>query len=313
MTETKVELLNFNNNFNDLTVVNAARVSFNKQKEVLDLQDEKLINYLVSHKHWTPAAHPHATISVPRLMIDYSRLITKYKVLAGLSFYINYDNDTMEITGSLWGLLQLAKHLQSGTILDLCDGHCPVTTQAFIDNTITPSDLKDYINDSSVVLLDAPTYSGHDVFSFRITAPIYIARQLVKHTEKLVWNEISGRYVPLDIGVEYPSEWLSPPVKAKQGSGSTPVTMKDVEYEDVDGEIHYFNYYDIVEFAKDWYDANDGVIANEQRRKILPLSTYTSWIWTGIRDAFDNVIDLRCSEDAPKEPALVAQGIREHL
>lgn len=43
---------------NDLTVVNSARVSMAKHKEVFDLDDEKLIKYLASHGHWTPASHP---------------------------------------------------------------------------------------------------------------------------------------------------------------------------------------------------------------------------------------------------------------
>jgi len=38
----------------DLTVVNAARVSFGKQKEVFDESDEKLIKYLAKYGHWTP-------------------------------------------------------------------------------------------------------------------------------------------------------------------------------------------------------------------------------------------------------------------
>ena len=42
----------------DLTVVNAARVSFSKHKEVFDEKDEKLINYLAKHNHWTPFSHP---------------------------------------------------------------------------------------------------------------------------------------------------------------------------------------------------------------------------------------------------------------
>lgn len=42
----------------DLTVVNAARVSFSKHKEVFDESDEKLINYLAKHDHWSPFAHP---------------------------------------------------------------------------------------------------------------------------------------------------------------------------------------------------------------------------------------------------------------
>jgi thymidylate synthase (FAD) len=38
----------------DLTVANAARVSFGKRKELLDETDTKLINYLAKHGHWTP-------------------------------------------------------------------------------------------------------------------------------------------------------------------------------------------------------------------------------------------------------------------
>ena len=46
----------------DLSVVNAARVSFAKVKQQLDRDDEKLIQYLAKHQHWTPFAH--ATISL---------------------------------------------------------------------------------------------------------------------------------------------------------------------------------------------------------------------------------------------------------
>lgn len=46
----------------DLTVVNAARVSFDKHKEVLDFSDEKLIKYLSKHGHWSPFSHPMITL-----------------------------------------------------------------------------------------------------------------------------------------------------------------------------------------------------------------------------------------------------------
>lgn len=42
----------------DLMVVNAARVSFGKNKDILDEKDSKLINYLVEHKHVAPFRHP---------------------------------------------------------------------------------------------------------------------------------------------------------------------------------------------------------------------------------------------------------------
>jgi len=47
----------------DLTVVNAARVSFDKEQIYFDLeQDERLIKYLATHGHWTPFSHPQITL-----------------------------------------------------------------------------------------------------------------------------------------------------------------------------------------------------------------------------------------------------------
>jgi len=48
----------------DMTVANAARVSFNQHKEEFDEKDEKLIRYLATHNHWTPFAHPQITLRV---------------------------------------------------------------------------------------------------------------------------------------------------------------------------------------------------------------------------------------------------------
>ena len=41
----------------DLSVVNAARVSFGAEKEEVDEKDIKLINYLMSHNHSSPFEH----------------------------------------------------------------------------------------------------------------------------------------------------------------------------------------------------------------------------------------------------------------
>ena len=41
----------------DITIVNSARVSFGKQKEELDDKDEKLIKYLIRHKHTSTFEH----------------------------------------------------------------------------------------------------------------------------------------------------------------------------------------------------------------------------------------------------------------
>ena len=48
----------------DITVVNSARVSFGVQKESLDVKDEKLINYLIKHKHTSTLEHNIATFRI---------------------------------------------------------------------------------------------------------------------------------------------------------------------------------------------------------------------------------------------------------
>lgn len=58
----KVELLGVFGN--DLTVVNAARVSFHKESKEMTLQDEKLIAYLAKHNHVTPFFHPQVQFRI---------------------------------------------------------------------------------------------------------------------------------------------------------------------------------------------------------------------------------------------------------
>jgi thymidylate synthase (FAD) len=48
----------------DLTVVNAARVSFAKESAILEPRDTKLINYLADHHHITPFFHPQARFRI---------------------------------------------------------------------------------------------------------------------------------------------------------------------------------------------------------------------------------------------------------
>jgi len=72
----------------DLTVVNAARVSFAKTSEweitkdgayVLSTRDQKLIKYLAEHNHWTPFAHPQITLRIKAPIFVRTQLF-KHKV-----------------------------------------------------------------------------------------------------------------------------------------------------------------------------------------------------------------------------------------
>ena len=48
----------------DLTIVNAARASFNKSSDTLDERDKKLINYLAEHNHMSPFEHCTLTVLI---------------------------------------------------------------------------------------------------------------------------------------------------------------------------------------------------------------------------------------------------------
>ena len=72
----------------DLTVVNAARVSFAKTSEwetaedgsrVLSNRDKRLIRYLADHNHWTPFAHPQITLRIKAPIFVRTQLF-KHKV-----------------------------------------------------------------------------------------------------------------------------------------------------------------------------------------------------------------------------------------
>ena len=63
----------------DLTVVNAARVSFAKHKTEFDNNDEKLIKYLADHEHWSPFAHTFMQFKI-NAPIFVARQLVKHQV-----------------------------------------------------------------------------------------------------------------------------------------------------------------------------------------------------------------------------------------
>ncbi len=63
----------------DLSVVNAARISFGKRKEKMDDGDEKLIRYLAKHNHWTPFGHTSITFHI-KMPIFVARQLGKHQV-----------------------------------------------------------------------------------------------------------------------------------------------------------------------------------------------------------------------------------------
>ena len=183
----------------DLSVVNAARVSFAKEHKELQDNDPKLINYLAAHKHWTPFAH------------------------------------------------------------------------CFL--------------------------------SFRIKAPIFVARQLVKHQVGLAWNEVSRRYVDDEPEFWFPEVWRSKPVNAKQGSSG----INDMVTPG--GDLVEWAYSQTQEQLNLYNEMIGNDVAPEQARMILPQNTITEWIWSGSLAAFARVCKLRLDPHAQQETQEIARQI----
>ena len=136
---------------------------------------------------------------------------------------------------------------------------------------------------------------GHASLQFRIKAPIFVARQLVKHQVGLVWNEISRRYVDNEPEFYIPSEWRLKAEDKKQGSSD-----ETIEY-NINGAIEF-----VTQTYNNLLRAN---VAPEMARMILPQNLYTEWYWSGTLMAFARVCNLRCKSDTQWETRVIANQI----
>ena len=180
----------------DLSVVNAARVSYAKTKSVFSPQDEKLIKYLAEHEHWSPF--------------------------------------------------------------------------------------------------------GHASLQFRIKAPVFVARQLVKHQVGLIWNEVSRRYVDFPPEFFTPHAWRGKPTNSKQGSDGIVEMSKD-------DEMMYAS--TMLQCEELYNRLLEKGIAPEMARMVLPQNMYTEWYWSGSLYAFARVCNLRCAKDTQIETQNIANQI----
>lgn len=137
---------------------------------------------------------------------------------------------------------------------------------------------------------------NHAFLSFRVKAPIFVARQLVKH-KFLPWNEVSRRYVDEEPEFYVPLKWRGRALDKKQGSG---------------GEVckYDFNIFSGLCTSLGLYNQMlDEGVAPEQARMVLPQNTMTEWIWSGTLGAFAAMLKLRLKEDTQEETREVARLI----
>lgn len=140
---------------------------------------------------------------------------------------------------------------------------------------------------------------AHTSVTIRVKAPIFMARQFVKHQIGLVWNEESRRYIS-DEPEFFVNTLRGKPVNAKQGSSGL------VESSNLFEEMIIANSQNCLDLYNRLLEAD---VAPEQARSVLPLNTMTNWMWTGSLVAFARVVKLRKDPHAQVEAQELAKMI----
>jgi thymidylate synthase (FAD) len=148
---------------------------------------------------------------------------------------------------------------------------------------------------------------GHCFASFHVCAPVFVARQLVKH-KFLRWNEVSRRYVDDEPEFYQPDEWRGRADNVKQGSYGVVTLYEDHQmrqaYHPTEINVYCLETYN--------YLLEQGV-APEQARMVLPQSMMTEWYWSGSLDAFADMCRLRGMPDTQQESREVAAYISDKM
>ena len=144
---------------------------------------------------------------------------------------------------------------------------------------------------------------SHPQVTFRMTAPIFVARQAFKHKVGFTENEISRRYVADTPEFFMPQTWRGAPDNKKQGSSDVvietiPFTIEDDTFDQpITVEVQA-----LYDHAQETYEAMiKGGVAPEQARMVLPQAMYTSWYWTGSLSAWARFYKLRTDSHAQSE------------
>lgn len=146
---------------------------------------------------------------------------------------------------------------------------------------------------------------AHPHVTFRCKAPIFVARQLEKHQVGFTWSEVSRRYVDSEPEFYTPEVWRKRAEKVKQGSSE----------EAVDGGKFLIDYGLALHYADRAYrHALEDGVCPEQARMVLPQSMMTEWIWTGSLYGWANVYNQRKpGSHAQREVWPFAQAIADHM
>ena len=152
---------------------------------------------------------------------------------------------------------------------------------------------------------------AHTAITLHLKMPIFVARQIMKHTTGIEYNEVSRRYVDSEPEFYVPDVWRKKADNVKQGSSDEAVEYIDREDFLQPEPVEYlYNYY-LERVGELYEDFLNSKVAPEQARMVLPQSMYTEVIATGNLYAWANMYIQRSDSHAQKETQDLAKQIGE--
>lgn len=331
----QVDLLDREMVDSDLGIANAARCSFDKMSQWdmycgehnqaydnctdlcnpnlklrLQEKDAKLITYLATHQHWTPFAHAQEVFDI---QIDDTELLY-FLLNANLSgFEWPRPVNSWTVRGSLYAWLTNTTWLPEDISTDIrsyIHAHYPISYMVLRGDYKLHMLVQSKNRAIAIHQIIAPDAEELRSFTLRIHCPIFVKRQLETHRRWFVMtdiedfsqNEVSRRYVDNEPKIYRPSKWRVQSDTRKQGSDSKRVLTP---MEQVMSESDYVH---STEMALTYYEVlNRRNIAREQTRMLLPLSTYTTFWFTGSLKSWKRLFSLRLKPDVQEETREVSQ------
>ena len=148
---------------------------------------------------------------------------------------------------------------------------------------------------------------AHVQFKFRISMPIFVAREWMRSTIGLSRNEVSRRYVDNPPEFWSPDDaWRGRAENIKQGSG-------DLLPEEVCQSVTSIYGYSLMIAEESYHDMLERGVCPEQARAVLPQSMMTEFIETGSLAAYSRIYGLRSDPHAQKEIQEYAHAIGEAI
>ncbi len=140
----------------------------------------------------------------------------------------------------------------------------------------------------------------HNQLSFRVKCPLFVARQWMRHRMNS-YNEISYRYVKSALEFYTPAKWRYQDTQNRQGSVGS--------FEDAAMKEKYLA---ALETAKTTYEELlASGLCRELARGLLPMCTYTEFIYTCNLHSLIHFLKLRLEPGAQWEIRMFAQGLLE--